>query len=172
MYDSISLEWLGIAVGLMLGLLAITEVATATKMTVDGTPDTYYGSPGQVVCVEWEFCNHTKEVQNVPPFSFSNSAGWEQLTPTGYAGPGRCVDPGSCVKVAVGIRIPEGAKEGDSTTVTMTYGDPLTSTKKVVVRAERAPTLSQWGLIGLGALLASSLAWMIRRRVRHRPAGT
>ena len=163
-------KWLSIVVGFLLSLVAITEVVTATKLTVNGTPDTYYGRPGQVVVVEWEFCNYTKEVQDVPHFSFSNSAGWEQRIPTGYVGPGRHVDPKSCVKVAVGIKIPKDAKGGDSTTVTMTYGDPLTSTKRVVVRVERAPTLTPWGLIGLGVFLAGSLAWMIRRRVITRPS--
>jgi Mg-chelatase subunit ChlD len=33
------------------------------------------------------------------------------------------------------------------------------------------PTLTEWGLIVLGLLLASSLAWMIRRRFAPRPAG-
>lgn len=33
------------------------------------------------------------------------------------------------------------------------------------------PTLTEWGLIALGLLLAGSLAWMIRRRVIARPAG-
>ncbi|MCK4392910.1 IPTL-CTERM sorting domain-containing protein [Candidatus Bipolaricaulota bacterium] len=34
-----------------------------------------------------------------------------------------------------------------------------------------APTLTEWGLIALGILLAGSLAWMIRRRVITRPTG-
>lgn len=32
------------------------------------------------------------------------------------------------------------------------------------------PTVSEWGLLALGLLLAGSLAWMIRRRVAIRPA--
>ena len=34
-----------------------------------------------------------------------------------------------------------------------------------------APTLTEWGLIALGVLLAGSLAWMIRRKVITRPTG-
>jgi len=34
------------------------------------------------------------------------------------------------------------------------------------------PTLTQWGLLALGLLLAGSLAFMIRRRLAPRPAGT
>ncbi len=35
----------------------------------------------------------------------------------------------------------------------------------------KMPTLTEWGLIALGLLLAGSLAFMIRRRVATRPAG-
>ncbi len=37
--------------------------------------------------------------------------------------------------------------------------------------ADGVPTLTEWGLIALGLLLAGSLAFMIRRRVAARPAG-
>jgi len=36
---------------------------------------------------------------------------------------------------------------------------------------EPAPTMTQWGLIALGVLLAASLAWMIRGRFRTKLAG-
>ncbi len=34
-----------------------------------------------------------------------------------------------------------------------------------------APAITQWGLVAIGALLAGSLAWMIRRRSTTKPAG-
>lgn len=37
-------------------------------------------------------------------------------------------------------------------------------------KEKAAPTLTEWGLIVLGMLLAGSLAWMIRRRVITRPS--
>ncbi len=38
-------------------------------------------------------------------------------------------------------------------------------------RSVSVPTLTEWGLLALGVLLAGSLAWMIRRRVAAGPAG-
>jgi hypothetical protein len=45
-------------------------------------------------------------------------------------------------------------------------GDPIQGATIVVT-----PTLTEWGLIVLGLLLAGSLAFMIRRRLAPRPAG-
>lgn len=38
-------------------------------------------------------------------------------------------------------------------------------------RRGAVPTLTEWGLLALGLLLAGSLAWMIRRRMQPRPVG-
>jgi hypothetical protein len=40
-----------------------------------------------------------------------------------------------------------------------------------IVESPPVPTLTQWGLLALGLLLAGSLAFMIRRRFAPRPAG-
>jgi len=122
-------------------------VVQATDLTVDGLPDEYFGMPGEGVVVEWEFTNNTNGELCVPEFSFENSAGWEYVIITGYAGPGRKVQPGESVKVAIEVFIPENAKPGDETIVTMTYSDPLQSSKKVIVGAPEPVDPGTDGLI-------------------------
>ena len=51
-------------------------------------------------------------------------------------------------------------------------GNKTTKTVNVACRGTLSvPTITQWGLIALGLLLAGSLAWMITRRFRTKPAG-
>jgi hypothetical protein len=56
-------------------------------------------------------------------------------------------------------------------------GDDLTKTSEEYTapanpKTKAFPTLTEWGLIALGMLLAGSLAWMTHRRVIARPSGT
>ena len=128
---------------------------------VNGLPNQYFGRPGEVVVVEWAIMNKTMEVQDLPDFSFSNSAGWDQIIITGYAGPGRHVNPGMAVKVAIGIRIPANAEAGDKTVVKLTFDDPLYFYKTVTVVTEKVPTVSEWGLIILALLLMMAVVWSL-----------
>lgn len=59
----------------------------------------------------------------------------------------------------------------DTTDLEHTWTRKSACRKCVMTLAARAPTLTEWGLIALGILLAGSLAWMIRRRVITRPTG-
>lgn len=47
----------------------------------------------------------------------------------------------------------------------------VTAYKLALANSKPVPTMTQWGLIALGGLLAASLAWVIRRRFKTKPVG-
>jgi hypothetical protein len=86
--------------------------------------------------------------------------------------PNNCVEPNATVSFIVSYWTTAGPLGfgGGNWQTTPPGPQPLpVQASDVTIRS--VPTLTEWGLIVLAVLLASSLAWMIRRRFAPRPAG-
>ena len=78
-----------------------------------------------------------------------------------------CVKAGDAVRVQVTTSFP--ATHGIS--AVWTGQQDSWKGQVAILSQETVPTLTEWGLIVLGLLLAGSLAFMIRRRLAPKPAG-
>ena len=95
-----------------------------------------------------------------PDSDFNGSANWET---------GEFIAEVKLIADMPYFRIDDGTEEGAPLTVQGTISGKMTPSPKNI--AHGMPTLSQWGLIALGILLAGSLVWVIRRRFRTKPVG-